>query len=675
MRSFFYPKLALSNIRKNSRFYYPYLLTCIATIAMFYVMIMIANNDGLVLMPGHGSLTSILGFGTVVVGMFSIIFLLYTNSFLIKRRKKELGLYNILGMEKRHIARILFNESMISGVITIVFGLITGIVFSRLIFLILFYLVQFSVPIKFEVKLFPIIVTLVLFVSINAFTLIINVFQVYRSKPIELVLGGNYGEKEPKSRLWLTIIGLASLLSGYIIAITTESPLTAISMFFIAVVLVIIGTYCLFIAGSISLLKLLRKNKHFYYNKKHFIALSSMFYRMKQNAVGLASICILSTMVLVMVSTTVSLYVGVQDILELRYPSDISVQLYKPIAYEGDYLKQLVQDYLDQNYAQEEKILSYTDFGLIFNKQGDKLNPREENQSYEELNAYVNVITYQDYYSYTQHEVELQDNEVLVYSNHTTLGDKFEMFDKEYRVKENVDSVPNMDSYLYMMNDNYLVVVKDQEEFDWIFNTQEEVYGESSSNQFYHMTIDLQGDTESKLIVYEGLNSYLRDLSYEFTNEAGQLQVRDSSNRDIYIDSRQANESSFYSMYGGFLFLGLFLGLLFMFATVLIIYYKQISEGYDDKERYSILKKVGMSYDEIKVSIRSQILIIFFLPLTFAFLHIAFAFKMITQLLVLFNLTNTSLFLLCTYITLAVFSLIYSFVYSRTAKVYYRIVS
>lgn len=642
---------------------------------MFYVMIMIANNDGLVLMPGHGSLTSILGFGTVVVGMFSIIFLLYTNSFLIKRRKKELGLYNILGMEKRHIARILFNESMISGVITIVFGLITGIVFSRLIFLILFYLVQFSVPIKFEVKLFPIIVTLVLFVSINAFTLIINVFQVYRSKPIELVLGGNYGEKEPKSRLWLTIIGLASLLSGYIIAITTESPLTAISMFFIAVVLVIIGTYCLFIAGSISLLKLLRKNKHFYYNKKHFIALSSMFYRMKQNAVGLASICILSTMVLVMVSTTVSLYVGVQDILELRYPSDLSVQLYKPIAYEGDYLKQLVQDYLDQNYAQEEKILSYTDFGLIFNKQGDKLNPREENQSYEELNAYVNVITYQDYYSYTQHEVELQDNEVLVYSNHTTLGDKFEMFDKEYRVKENVDSVPNMDSYLYMMNDNYLVVVKDQEEFDWIFNTQEEVYGESSSNQFYHMTIDLQGDTESKLIVYEGLNSYLRDLSYEFTNEAGQLQVRDSSNRDIYIDSRQANESSFYSMYGGFLFLGLFLGLLFMFATVLIIYYKQISEGYDDKERYSILKKVGISYDEIKVSIRSQILIIFFLPLTFAFLHIAFAFKMITQLLVLFNLTNTSLFLLCTFITLAVFSLIYSFVYSRTAKVYYRIVS
>ena len=675
MHSFFYPKLALSNIRKNARFYYPYLLTCIATIAMFYVMIMIANNDGLVLMPGHGSLTSILGFGTVVVGMFSIIFLLYTNSFLIKRRKKELGLYNILGMEKRHIARILFNESMISGVITIVFGLITGIVFSRLIFLILFYLVQFSVPIKFEVKLFPIIVTLVLFVSINAFTLIINVFQVYRSKPIELVLGGNYGEKEPKSRLWLTIIGLASLLSGYIIAITTESPLTAISMFFIAVVLVIIGTYCLFIAGSISLLKLLRKNKHFYYNKKHFIAISSMFYRMKQNAVGLASICILSTMVLVMVSTTVSLYVGVQDILELRYPSDISVQLYKPIAYEGDYLKQLVQDYLDQNYAQEEKILSYTDFGLIFNKQGDKLNPREENQSYEELNAYVNVITYQDYYSYTQHEVELQDNEVLVYSNHTTLGDKFEMFDKEYRVKENVDSVPNMDSYLYMMNDNYLVVVKDQEEFDWIFNTQEEVYGESSSNRFYHMTIDLQGDTESKLIVYEGLNSYLRDLSYEFTNEAGQLQVRVSSNRDIYIDSRQANESSFYSMYGGFLFLGLFLGLLFMFATVLIIYYKQISEGYDDKERYSILKKVGMSYDEIKVSIRSQILIIFFLPLTFAFLHIAFAFKMITQLLVLFNLTNTSLFLLCTFITLAVFSLIYSFVYSRTAKVYYRIVS
>lgn len=675
MRSFFFPKLAISNIKKNSRFYYPYLLTCIATIAMFYVMIMIANNDGLAKMPGHGSLTSILGFGTVVVGIFSTIFLLYTNSFLIKRRKKELGLYIILGMEKRHIARILLNESIISGLFTILLGLITGIVFSKLMFLILFYLVQFSVPIGFEVKSFPIIITILLFTGINLFTLIINIIQVYFSKPIELVLGNNTGEREPKSRLWLTIIGFIALFSGYYIAITTESPLTAISLFFVAVVLVILGTYCLFIAGSISLLKVLRKNKLFYYNKKNFMAISSMFYRMKQNAVGLASICILSTMVLVMVSTTVSLYVGVQDILELRYPSDISIQLYNPIKNEGDFLNQKVQDYLIEQSISKDIFVSYTDFNLILNQEENRFFSREEGQSYESLNAMVNIMTYEDYLNLTKKPIELNDNEVLVYSNHNFVDRSIVLFEKEYQVKEIIDAIPYIDSYQYMTNDIYLIIVKDQNEFDFIFNEQNERYGELSSHKFYHIAMNLNGDKASKIESYEGLYQYLNNLSYEFVNEIGQTQVRDSSNRDIYIDSKQANESVFYSMYGGFLFLGLFLGLLFMCATVLIIYYKQISEGYDDSERYSILKKIGMSYDEIKASIRSQILIIFFLPLSFAIIHIAFAFKMITKLLVLFNLTNVNLFLLCTIVTLIIFSIIYGIVYALTAKVYYRIVS
>jgi putative ABC transport system permease protein len=642
---------------------------------MFYVMIMIANNDGLLKMPGYGSLTSILGFGTVVVGIFSVIFLLYTNSFLIKRRKKELGLYNILGMEKRHIARILLNESIISGLFTLILGLITGIIFSKLMFLILFYIVRFSVPIGFEVKSFPILTTIALFSFINLLTLFINVVQVYLSKPIELVLGNNTGEKEPRSRLWLTIVGVISLSSGYFIAITTETPLTAISLFFIAVLLVILGTYCLFIAGSITLLKVLRKNNLFYYNKKNFIAISSMFYRMKQNAVGLASICILSTMVLVMVSTTVSLYVGVQDILELRYPSDISIELYNPIKGEGSYLRQNLIDYMNKNGIKEEMLVSYTNFNLILNQDENIFTQRKENQSYESLNAMMNIMSYDDYSSLISEPIELNHNEVLVFSNHSKLDGSFELFGKEYIVKDTIESIKYIDSYQYMTNDMYLIVVKDQAEYDLVFNKQKEIYGDQSSHEFYHIAMNLEGDKESKLNHFESISSYLNNLSYEFKNELGQTQLRDSSNRDIYVESQQANESAFYSMYGGFLFLGLFLGLLFLCATVLIIYYKQISEGYDDKERYSILKKVGMSYDEIKTSIKSQVLIIFFLPLSFAIIHIAFAFKMITKLLLLFNLTNVSLFLLCTVITLGIFSIIYGIVYGLTARVYYRIVS
>ena len=675
MRSFFYPKLALSNINKNSRFYYPYLLTCIATIAMFYVMAMIANNDGLTQMPGYEALTSILGFGTVVVGIFSAIFLLYTNSFLIKRRKKELGLYNILGMEKRHIARILLNESIISGVFTLILGLITGIIFSKLMFLILFYIIKFSVPIGFEINLFPVITTVTLFSFINLFTLLINIIQVYLSKPIELVLGNNTGEREPRSRLWLTIIGLISLSSGYIIAIVTESPLSAIGLFFIAVLLVILGTYCLFIAGSITLLKVLRKNNLFYYDKKNFIAVSSMFYRMKQNAVGLASICILSTMVLVMVSTTVSLYVGVQDILELRYPSDISIELYNPVNNEESHLKEQILNYMQENAIEDSVLVSYQDFRLVLSQEDSHVLLKKGNQTNKVQNTLIRIMSYDDFQSMQDKSYVLKDNEVLVYSNHTNINDAIEIFGKEYSIIGNIDSVPYIDSYKYMMDDVYLLIVKDQAEYDLIFNKQFEVYGDQSSKQIYYILMNLLGDNETKLNAYEGLMTKIGQLSYEYTNESGQLIIRDSSNRDIYVDSRQASESTFYSIYGGFLFLGLFLGLLFMCATVLIIYYKQVSEGYDDKERYSILKKVGMSFEEIKVSIKSQILIIFFLPLSFAIIHIAFAFKMITKLLLLFNLTNVSLFLMCTIITLFVFSIIYAIVYGLTAKAYYRIVS
>ena len=675
MRSFFYPKLAITNIKKNSRFYFPYILTCIATIGMFYVMSMIAGNEGIRQMRGADALSSILGFGTIVVGIFATIFLIYTNSFLIKRRKKELGLYNILGMEKRHIARILFNEAWITGIITLAFGLVTGIIFSKLMFLILFRIIQFSVPMGFEISLSSIIMTILLFVSINVFTLIINLIQIYLSKPIELILGNNTGEKEPKSRLWLTIIGLISLISGYTIAIVTESPITAIGLFFVAVVLVIFGTYFLFIAGSITLLKILRKNNKFYYNTRHFISVSSMLYRMKQNAIGLASICILSTMVLVMVSTTVSLYVGVQDALELRYPSDISAQLHQPIVGEGEALRDDIQAFADEKNINITNFIAYKDYSISTLHINNEFVIDNYADGMDANFAQLTIISASDYQNMTNEVLDLAANEVAVYSTLKKLTNDFKLLDNDFTIKYTLDKFPISDSYGQNLFNSYFIIVKDEVVFNKIYSSQKEMLNEYAADQFYRISFDMDAQKTEKIDFYLELSNYVYEsTSFEYIDKAGNTQITNGSDRSIYFDSKQENEAGFYSMYGGFLFLGLFLGLLFMVATVLIIYYKQISEGYDDSERYSILKKVGMSYDEIKASIRSQILIIFYLPITFAIIHIAFAFKMITKLLVLFNLTNVNLFMLCTFITIIIFTIVYGIVYSLTAKVYYRIV-
>jgi len=427
-------------------------------------------------------------------------------------------------------------------------------------------------------------------------------------------------------------------------------------------------------AGSISLLKVLRKRKSFYYDKKHFMAISSMFYRMKQNAVGLASICILSTMVLVMVSTTVSLYAGVQDALNLRYPSDVSIVFSDLMVNEDDHLKQLITEALkDKGYPMNE-VVSYTDFTMILKREGNNFSHQEQMDAFDDSTSFVTVMSNQDYFELTQDVLMLSDNEAIVVSSQKKLINDVVVLGKKYTIKKKVASLPLVDSYQYMTTDTLLLIVN-QTEFESLFAHQKEVFKDQSEGQYYRIAMNFDGDTQEKLAAYSTLSSLMKDLSYEFKNETGAVVLRDASTVNAYLTSRQANESSFYSMYGGFLFLGLFLGLLFMCATVLIIYYKQISEGYDDKERYSILKKVGMSYDEIKASIRSQILIIFFLPLSFGILHIAFAFKLITKLMILFNLTNVTLFLWCTVFTLIVFSIIYSVVYGLTAKVYYRIVS
>lgn len=677
MRSFFFPKLAITNIKKNARFYFPYLLTCIATVAMFYVMCMISGNDGIAKMPGSEALSTIMMFGTIVVGIFSVIFLLYTNSFLMKRRKKELGLFNILGMGKRHIARILFNETLITGSATIIIGLIFGVVFSKLIFLVLFKIIRFDVPMGFAFSQSSLIITTILFSSTFLFTLVINLIQIKLANPIELLHGTNIGEREPKSKLLLTIFGLLFLGAGYWIAIVTKSPLEAISLFFVAVVLVILGSYFLFISGSITLLKIIRKNKKYYYQTSHFISVSSMIYRMKQNAVGLASICILSTMVLVMASTTVSLYIGVGDALNTRYPKDISIFLGRPSVGEGEALLTDVQSLLNSKGVEAKNLVDYHYLSFAMQRNGDVFLASSQNNRSGSSESELRFITAGDYQRISGKQLTLNDNEVAIFSTREKLNDKFTIFNNTYSIKEKLTSYPIDGSDSAILINVHYIIVKDEAVLNEINLKQQSAYGEQASNCVYTALFDLSvPESKDKIAIAEEIKALIKKPhSYLYVDAKGVIVKGTNEDSYVYAESKQSNEADFYAIYGGFLFLGLFLGLLFLVATVLIIYYKQISEGYEDKERYVILQKVGMSRNEIKSSIQSQILIVFFLPLTLAIIHIAFAFKMIAKLLALFNLTNVPLFAICTVVTICVFAIIYGIVFALTAKIYYKIVS
>ncbi|RJE49293.1 MULTISPECIES: FtsX-like permease family protein [unclassified Dehalobacter] len=660
----FYPKLAFLNIQKNGKFYLPYLLTCIITVAMFYIMRYIATNSSLNDMLGAGSLKEILFFGSIVVGIFAAIFLFYTNSFLMKRRKKELGLYNILGMEKRHIAWVLLFETFIVAAVSLVLGLSLGILLSKLIILILFKMLKFTILWGFSVSSASLLVSVSLFFGIFLATLLSNLMQIRLAKPIELLHGSQTGEREPKTKWILAILGILTLGTGYTIAIVTESPLSAISLFFIAVILVIIGTYCLFTAGSIVLLKFLRKNKHFFYQTKHFIAVSGMIYRMKQNAVGLSNICILSTMVLVMVSTTVSLYNGMENLLDNRFPTDISVGFKNPADGEIESRLRQLQDTVSEQGRTLSKLTDYTALSFAVGKAGDTFTTDTNNYVNSSDASELCFITTAEYEHLTGKKVALAVDEVLVYSNGRQIGESFSLFNQSFRVREHLDSIPITGQFNARLVDGYFMVVSDDSVLDQLYAQQKIAYGNRASSIRGDISFNLDGTDEEKLVCYDAIKAVLnKPLPSPFPDHISTMKCR------------QAAAGDSYALYGGFLFLGLFLGTLFLMATVLIIYYKQISEGYDDKERFEIMQKVGLSRSEVKRAISSQIVMVFFLPILMAGIHILAAFKMITKLLAVLNLTNIPLFISCTVGTILVFGLIYGVVYTLTARVYYRIVS
>lgn len=659
-----YTKLAITNIKNNRQFYFPYLLTGIITVAMFYIMCALESNPGIQSMPGAKNLGLILRLGIGVIGIFAVIFLFYTNSFIIKRRKKELGIYNILGMEKRHIAKILSKEAFFTAIIAIGGGLVTGVLFHKLACMLLYRMIGFNGGITFSFSKKGVMITAILFAIVYLLTYIYDLFQVQLANPIELLQSGNKGEREPKTKAIMAVLGVLCLGAGYFIAITTKNPIKALTLFFVAVILVIIGTYLLFTAGSIALLKILRHNKGYYYQTKHFTSVSGMIYRMKQNAVGLANICILSTMVLVAVSTTVSLYVGVEDIMKERYPNEINIRAYYDTgAPSEDSIAPIVEKSVKESgrkIRHEEDYLELY-FAAIKDQGQYSLDKEKVKTAGDRVSGFV-VLTREDCKKKYNEEIpELAENEVALITIDKTDMDTLVLENRSYHVKEikQFQNTEDFETIADMMDEYYYVIVNDVQDMERLWQLQKDIYQENSSSISRQVRLDIDGDSEQKKECFENIKTAL-----------GPEQAK----ARILIDSRQSSLDEFYQIYGGFLFLGLFLGILFLMITVLIIFYKQISEGYDDKERFSIMEKVGMSNDEVKATIRSQVRTVFFLPILMAAIHVGMAFPMIKRLLSLFGLSNTALFAGCMAGTILVFALIYLLVFLKTSKTYYKIV-
>lgn len=664
----FYAKLAISNMKKNRQFTVPYLLTGIFLVMMFYIIGALAGNPDLVEATGSASMLRVMNMAFSIVGIFSVIMLFYADSFLMKRRKKELGMYNILGMEKKHIGRMLFWETVYAWLIAIIVGFVCGMLFSKLVFMVAEHALNMKTGLDFYVSLEKLVVTIILFGLIYLVSYVFHLVQLKVNRPVELLKGGSVGEREPKSKWVIAAAGIACLAIGYYLALTIESPLTALSRFFVAVLFVIAGTYLTFTASTIVLLKMLRKSKSFYYKTKHFTAVSGLIYRMKQNAVGLSSICILATSVLVLVSTTFSLYKGVESGVEKQMLRNAMVE----ITGSKNLLDSLSAEEIygmaeNAGYETENRIEFY--YGqMILLKDGDDFRADAGALTMEnfKLAANVYLISEQDYELLSGKAVKLEENHALAYCSEGEQLKQIQMLDQDWTIDGEMDisGVPGIGDIIT----SYAFVVPDQETIWEISNMAASMYGEEYGDYAGELTHSIHFDVE-------GSEQTQTDCVNELWNGMSDSLESVRETYSYYVGGRAAELADNYQFYGAFFFIGVFLAIVFMMGTVLIIYYKQLSEGFEDRERFRIMQNVGMSHREVRQSIRSQILIVFFLPLVTAAVHIAVAFPMITKLLMCFNMTDTSLFGICTVVTLLAFAVIYAIVYSLTAKVYYRIVT
>lgn len=672
----FYVKLAWTGIRKNKRLYLPYILTCVGMVMMYYIVCFLSVSPILATMPGGDVVLAMLQLGTWVVGFFALIFLFYTNSFLMRRRKKEFGLYNILGMGKRNLARILIWENLIIAFIAIAGGLVAGILFSKVAELGMVNILSADVSFSLTVDLRTIGLVLVLFSAIFLLIILNSLRQIHLSKPIELLRSENVGEKPPRANWVLAVLGVLLLGGAYWLAVTIQDPVSAVVWFFIAVLMVIVATYFLFIAGSVGLCKLLQKKKKYYYKPNHFVSVSSMVYRMKRNGAGLASICILCTMVLVMLSSTVCLYVGKEENLRTRYPRNIIVNatVEDPGFLHSEARAQLCEKFgqaVQEKGQQPENILDYAcvSFGACI-KDGvidtDLFYADASMSDFEDL-WQIFVFSIEDYNRIMNLQQTLSDGQVLMYTTKqeysqstVTIGDMAPLAVQQASegfIGNSVDAMQVFPSMFLFVSD-----------FDSMAQTLTSLPGANGENlaelQWLY-GFDLSCDSQEQIEIYQSIENVMHQSGYP---DAQTLSY-------VRCDSAAQERDSFFGLHGGFFFLGILLGIVFVFAAVLIMYYKQVSEGYEDQARFDIMQKVGMTKREIRRSVNSQVLTVFFLPLITAGIHLAFAFPLVYKLLMLFGLINLKLLILVTVICYLIFALFYMLVYRITSGAYYSIAS
>ncbi len=665
-----YPAMAFTNIRKNRRMYVPYILSSAVTILMYYIVCSMGYNSDLKELWGGDIIQSYMNMGRVIIALFALIFLFYVNSFLMKRRRSEFGLYNILGMEKKHICREVFFETLYVFLASYILGVAAGILLDKLMYMVVLRMLNAVIPMGFYISTPAMTSSFVLFGIISLLILLNSVRQIRKAKPVELLQSDRTGEREPKARWVMAVLGCVCLTAGYLIAVLTKNPIAAFMMFFLAVILVIAGTYLLFTSGSIALLKLLKKNKGYYYKTKHFVSVSSMMYRMKKNAAGLANICILSTMVLVTLSATLNMYIGANDSVEKRYPEEFMITAAEDEP-DTDRAVDILKSAINRHGLEKEHEMTFTDLSYSavydpdsdsFDTDPDKYNKLAAASAYNRISTLM-FITLDDYNRVMKTDRQIQSSDdILLYTDRKLDGGRnntIKLFGETLKVAERIEGFPETGVAVTNITSTYFMVVKDRNVMEDLLKKGEQAYGKYNSYLRLHYMTDIKDADEAGkdriMAVYEDVSRKIGNLNVSF-------------------DSRTQVGESYIVDFSGLYFMGIFLGLLFMMATVLIMYYKQITEGYEDRERFMIMQNVGMSHGEVRKSINSQILTVFFLPLVTAGVHVCFAIPFIYRIMMLMGLYDLKKYILCAASCFAGFALLYTIVYRLTARLYYSIV-
>ena len=671
-----YARLAWDGIRKNKRLYLPYILTCVGMVMTHYMMSELCGSDLLRYMKGGGASHIILGLGSWVIAVFSALFLFYTYSFLIRRRQREFGLYHVLGLGKRHLALLCAIETLITAAVALVAGLILGVALSFAVEMGLRSTVQAEMEFTFAVRGSVVAQTALVYLAIFLLTLVSTLIKVGRGSAVSLLHSENCGEKPPKGNLFVALLGAVLLGIAYFMAVSIQEPMKALALFFIAVILVILATYLLFIAGSVALCRVLQRNRNYYYQPRHFVSVSSMAYRMKRNGAGLASVCILATMVLVMISSTTCLYVGQEDAVNARYPRDMSVKVYGDrYLLDSEKLTQVrqgVESTIFNFGGNVSNVAEYRTISISGLVDGGNIRTDSSGASVSDSTraVQIHILPLEDYNAATGQTLPLSDGQVYVAALRAEFDSDTLSIDGgmiRHVMKREIPMLGGPSAA--DITPSLMVVVPDFEQFvpalqDYFM---EKYHSYPTVVWHYAFDTDLPENQQGNIDgttpnLEDALNGYLAGVSSDW-------------GVGVSVESKAANRADFYGMYGGLFFLGIMLSIVFIFAAVAILYYKQLSEGYEDQSRFDIMQKVGMTKQDIRRSINSQLLTVFYLPLVLAGVHLCFAFPFIHKLLILFNLDNRGLLIGTTAVSFAVFAVLYAIVYKLTGNTYYRIVA